>query len=223
MENNSFEKLREINVADKVEKKGQFSYLSWADAVAYLLKEYPQATWSVHEWENLPFTGTPDNGYMVAVSVEIGGIIRTQHHPILDHKNKTIFKPNAFDINTAIQRCLAKAIALHGLGLSLYTGEDLQDPPKTSPQKPHKAPDSPKEDKERIVTLEKITVLGKQSKDDAEKGFWQALYLLCGKLDNAVFWSVLGMQCSVAELDDITEEQREEVLTKLRAKAEEKK
>ena len=144
--NEIFKKLREVKVVDKVEKKGQFNYLSWADAVDYLLEIYPQSTWKVHEWDNLPFTGTPDNGYMVAVTVCIWDkaipIERTQYHPVLNHSNKTIFKPNAFEINTAIQRCLAKAIALHGLGLSLYTGEDLQEPPN-SPKKPPVAPTSP--------------------------------------------------------------------------------
>ena len=51
----------------------------------------------------------------------------SQIHPVLDHRNQTIEQPNAFQINTSIQRCLAKAIALHGLGLSLFAGEDLPD------------------------------------------------------------------------------------------------
>jgi hypothetical protein len=44
---------------------------------------------------------------------------------VLDIYNKTIIAPNAFQINTSIQRCLVKAIALHGLGLYIYAGEDL--------------------------------------------------------------------------------------------------
>ena len=57
----------------------------------------------------------------------IDGVTRSQVHPVLDYKNKAIPEPNAFDINTAIQRCLAKAISLHGLGLYIYRGEDLPD------------------------------------------------------------------------------------------------
>ena len=49
----------------------------------------------------------------------------TQVHPVLDHQNKAVTAPNAFQINTSIQRCLTKAIALHGLGIHLYAGEDL--------------------------------------------------------------------------------------------------
>ena len=54
--------------------------------------------------------------------------MRTQIHPVLDHRNQTINEPNAFEINTSIQRCLAKAIALHGLGLYIFAGEDLPEP-----------------------------------------------------------------------------------------------
>lgn len=53
------------------------------------------------------------------------GVTLSQIHPVLDHRNKPIQQPNAFDINTSIQRCLVKAIALHGLGLYVYAGEDL--------------------------------------------------------------------------------------------------
>ena len=59
----------------------------------------------------------------------------TQVHPVLNHQNKPIPTPNAFEINTSIQRCLAKAIALHGLGIHLFAGEDLPpSPPLTAEQ-----------------------------------------------------------------------------------------
>ena len=64
-------------------------------------------------------------GCFVKVTVWSGGIARTQVHPVLDNRNKPIEEPNAFQVNTSIQRCLAKAIALHGLGLYIYAGEDL--------------------------------------------------------------------------------------------------
>jgi hypothetical protein len=51
----------------------------------------------------------------------------TAQLPVMDYRNKAIPNPDAFSVNTAMQRCLAKAIALHGLGLSLYVGEDLWD------------------------------------------------------------------------------------------------
>jgi len=134
-----FNQLNEINVNDYTEKKGNFTYLSWAWAVRELLKVAPDATWKVHEYchpnkEGYGNIKTPymktDTGYFVQVTVTINNIDRTQVHPVLDHRNKTIEQPNAFQINTSIQRCLAKAIALHGLGLYIYAGEDLPLPPE---------------------------------------------------------------------------------------------
>jgi hypothetical protein len=63
----------------------------------------------------------------VEVEVTVDGIALSQIHPVLDNRNQTIEQPNAFQINTSIQRCLAKAIALHGLGLYIFRGEDLPD------------------------------------------------------------------------------------------------
>lgn len=81
----------------------------------------------------VPYMRT-DTGYYVEVEVTIDGISRSQVHPVLDHRNKPCEKPNAFDINTSIQRCLAKAIALHGLGLHIYSGEDLPPKEQISPE-----------------------------------------------------------------------------------------
>ena len=126
---NTFEKLNKIDVSKFTEKKGQFNYLSWAHAVRELLKACPNATWEVHLFDNSEGTKQPymknGTGVYVQVSVEVEGVIRTQIHPVLDHRNSPIDNPNAFQINTSIQRCLAKAIALHGLGLYIFAGEDL--------------------------------------------------------------------------------------------------
>jgi len=121
-----FQKLKDVDISKLAEQKGKFDYLSWAHAVREVLKVFPEATWEVHEYDNMPYMQT-NTGYYTKVSVTIKGITRTQIHPVLDNKNQTIDAPNAFQINTSIQRCLAKAIALHGLGLSLFAGEDLPD------------------------------------------------------------------------------------------------
>ena len=126
---NTFEKLNKIDVSKFTEKKGQFNYLSWAHAVRELLKACPEATWEVHTFKGVDGTDQPymknGTGAYVQVSVNVDGIIRSQIHPVLDNRNNTIEKPNAFQVNTSIQRCLAKAIALHGLGLYIFAGEDL--------------------------------------------------------------------------------------------------
>ena len=128
----AFSVLSKIDVSEHTEKKGNYTYLSWAWAVKVLLEEFPKATWLVHTFMDngieSPYMRTKA-GCFVQVSVEIDKVIRTQIHPVLDHMNKTVDEPNAFQVNTSIQRCLAKAIALHGLGLYIYAGEDLPQAP----------------------------------------------------------------------------------------------
>jgi hypothetical protein len=121
---NHFARLNAINVSDHIEKKGGFSYLSWPYAVAQLRLADPTATWSVVRFNGLPFLAT-EAGVFVEVAVTVQGITLSQIHPVLDGRNRPLIAPNSFDINTSIQRALVKAIALHGLGLYVYAGEDL--------------------------------------------------------------------------------------------------
>jgi|TARA_B100000315_G_scaffold123367_1_gene113394 hypothetical protein len=121
--------LDSMNVNEYTEEKGQFTYLSWTFAVRELLKVDPQATWEICEYqqadgETAPYMMTAA-GAFVKVKVWVGGICREQVHPVLNNYNKTAEEPNAFDVNKSIMRCLTKAIALHGLGLYIYAGEDL--------------------------------------------------------------------------------------------------
>ena len=141
METNYFAKLNSINVSAHIEKKGQFSYLSWPYAVAQLRLADPSAFWEVRRFDGVPYLKT-DTGYFVEVAVTLQGITLSQIHPVLDGKNRPIFEPTAFDINTSIQRCLVKAIALHGLGLYIYAGEDLPegDKPAEAPSPKPQAP-----------------------------------------------------------------------------------
>lgn len=120
-----FKKLYETNVNEHIEKKGNFSYLSWPYAIAQLRLADSTATWEVKRYaDDLPYQKT-DLGVFVEVSVTVQGITLSQIHPVLDSKNRTLAEPSAFDINTSIQRCLVKAVALHGLGLYIYAGEDI--------------------------------------------------------------------------------------------------
>ena len=122
----TFKEAYEMPIGKAVEKKGKFSYLSWCYAVMHLRQNYPDATWVIHENHiGQPIFELPE-GFMVKVSVIVGDKEFPQWHPVLDNRNKPISKPNAFEINTSIQRCLTKAIALaSGIGLGLYAGEDL--------------------------------------------------------------------------------------------------
>ena len=117
--------LLKINVNDHTEKKGNLTYLSWAWAWAEVLKIDPAARWTAHEWNSTPVMYLKNGTAMVKVSVEIKGDIKTCVLPVMDHRNRAVVDPDAFQVNTAIMRCLAKAIAMHGLGLYIYSGEDL--------------------------------------------------------------------------------------------------
>ena len=133
---NYFTELATVDETRHIQKKGQFKYLSWPHAVRELKNRHPEATWETHEYDHVingvttkePFMATRC-GFFVKVTVTVEGIPATQIHPVLDHQNKPVENPNAFQVNTSIQRCLAKAIALHGLGLHLYAGEDLPTQP----------------------------------------------------------------------------------------------
>lgn len=124
MTDNYFAKLNAINVSEHIEKKAGFSYLSWPYAVAQLRLADPTATWEVRRFDGLPYLQT-ETGYFVEVVVTVSGVALGQIHPVLDGRNRPIQGPSCFDINTSIQRALVKAIALHGLGLYIYAGEDL--------------------------------------------------------------------------------------------------
>ena len=124
MSDNYFSKLYAINVSEHVEQKGKFNYLSWAYAVKTLREVDPTATWEIIRFDGLPFLKT-ECGYFVEVAVTVQGITLSQIHPVLNNNNAPIPQPNSFQINTSIQRALVKAIALHGLGLYIYAGEDL--------------------------------------------------------------------------------------------------
>ncbi len=128
---NYFTELASINVSEHLEKKGQFNYLSWPYAVQQLRSFDDTATWVIQRFNGLPYLST-ECGTFVEVAVTVRNITLTQIHPVLDSRNKPIPVPSAFDINTSIQRCLVKAIALHGLGLSVYAGEDLPNPDSES-------------------------------------------------------------------------------------------
>lgn len=121
--------LLKINVNEHTEKKNGLSYLSWAWAWAEVLKIDPQATWAPMfngpQGSESPWFSLPDGSMLVGVSVVIKGHAKQCMLPVMDHRNKAIKNPDAFAVNTALMRCLAKCIAMHGLGLYIYAGEDL--------------------------------------------------------------------------------------------------
>jgi len=123
-----FRQLSSIPIKDKIERKGNLDYLSWANAWAILKAHYPDAQRKVYEHDHTGFNYFTDGRTAwVKVGIVIDDLEHIDYLPIMDFRNNAIHvdKITATDVNKTIQRSTAKAIAMHGLGLSLWTGEDV--------------------------------------------------------------------------------------------------
>lgn len=145
MEKNYFEKLYNINVNDKTEEKNGLTYLSWAWAWARFKEVCPSATYEVVKFDGKPYIYDENLGYMVYTNVTVDGLTHEMWLPVMDSANKamkaydytytakqygkevekTCKAATMFDINKTIMRCLTKNLAMFGLGLYIYAGEDL--------------------------------------------------------------------------------------------------
>jgi hypothetical protein len=127
---NYFERLNNINVSGKTEKKGNLTYLSWVFAWGEVKKLHPDATYTIYErdtqWGPVNYF-TDGRTCWVKTGVTINGIEHIEELYVMDYGNKsiTLDKITSQDVNKAIQRSITKAIARHGLGLYVYEGEDL--------------------------------------------------------------------------------------------------
>lgn len=137
--------LLQLNVQDHVEQKNGLTYLSWAWAWAEALKADPTASFHVDTFQRADATTVPymdiNGTAMVWVRTTLFGKEMTCFLPVMDHRNKPIQNPDSFQVNTAIMRCLTKCLALHGLGLYIYAGEDL--PEQEGKPEPEKKPPTP--------------------------------------------------------------------------------
>ena len=141
-----FEELNAINVNEKTEKKKsgstELTYLSWTWAWAEVKKRFPEAHYEIVMYDGLPYVYDENTGYMVFTNVTIDGITHTMWLPVMDGANKamknkpytystkyngekTVDAATMFDVNKTIMRCLVKNLAMFGLGLYIYAGEDL--------------------------------------------------------------------------------------------------
>jgi hypothetical protein len=120
----AIKKMLSTNVNEHTEKKGGLSYLSWAWAWAEALKADEDATFKVEMFGDKCFMDINGTA-MVFVTVTMFRKPMTCQLPVMDFRNKAILNPDAFAVNTAIMRCMTKALSLHGLALYLYAGEDL--------------------------------------------------------------------------------------------------
>lgn len=141
----TFEKLNAINLNGHIEKKNNLTYLSWAWAWAEVKKACPDATYKIGETEYDEVLG-----FMCHSSVTIEGETLEMWLPVMDganqsmkkyayeyttrYGNKSVAAATSFDINKTMMRCLVKNLAMFGLGLYIYAGEDL--PEVTEPIQP---------------------------------------------------------------------------------------
>ena len=131
--------LSAIDVKDKTKKKGDMTYLPWAWAWGALKEKYPEATFKKHIHDGMAYIKDEKGNAFVEVTVTVEGISATELYPVTDYKNNAIPNPDAFQVNTALQRALVKAIAYHGLGHYIYAGEDLPQIDGETPQSEGKA------------------------------------------------------------------------------------
>lgn len=175
MENEIFKKLNALNVNDKVEQKSngsvKLSYLSWAWAWGELVKVYPNAVYEIERFDGKPYLYDENLGYMVFTKLTIENITHEMWLPVMDGSNKamkkdsyeyttrfgkkTVEPASMFDINKTIMRCLVKNIAMFGLGLYIYAGEDL---PENISEKTEVKSEPKKITPEQIAKLEKLGV-----------------------------------------------------------------
>ena len=134
-----WETLSAIDVNDKTKEKGGMTYLSWAWAWGALKDHYPEATFKKHIHDGMAYIKDEKGNAFVEVTVTVEGISATELYPVTDYKNNAISNPDAFQVNTALQRALVKAIAYHGLGHYIYAGEDLPQIDGETPQSEGKA------------------------------------------------------------------------------------
>lgn len=129
-----------------VEKKGKFSYVSWSNMVSEIKKIYPFSYWTQTKFIKqgsetqgpvFPYLMDESGSYVeLTFYLEPGSPGQSLMMPILDGANKPIMKPNSFQINTQAMRALAKLVSMtSGLGLYIYSGEDLPPDPDLDEKK----------------------------------------------------------------------------------------
>jgi Protein of unknown function (DUF1071) len=189
--------LLETNVNAHTEKKKDLTYLSWAWAWAEALKADPAATYKVEMFGDkcyMDINGTA----MVWVTVTMFNKPMTCQLPVMDHTNTPIpfagrtivnkynkeirIEFDSFAVNTAIMRCMTKALSLHGLGLYIYAGEDLPEGEETPKPVPKHTPTKPvqemvQEDRKEILLTSAKFIVASMDAGEMEEALaeWEAI------------------------------------------------
>ena len=143
-----FNALKNLDLSNKCEKRESLIYLSWSNAWSEFKSAYPSATYRILKNENgLPYFSDPNLGIMVFTEVTVDDVTHQMWLPVMDSKNKamklepytysvwnnfkkafeekTVQGASMFDINKTLMRCLVKNLAMFGLGLYIFQGDDL--------------------------------------------------------------------------------------------------
>ena len=129
MEKTIFQTLSEIDITSKIKQKNKMDYLPWSSAWNYAKNHFPNATYRILSTENGCIYHNDGRTCWVETEVTINNETQAETLPILDYRNQAISfdKVTTSDANKSIKRCLVKNLALFGLGLSLWNGEELSD------------------------------------------------------------------------------------------------
>lgn len=182
MEKSVFATLAAIDCKEHTEEKNGLTYLSWAWAWAYVKKLYPDANYTVVKFNGLPYVYDPQSGIICYTTVTIQGETHEMWLPVMDGANKALLfveqkyqawnryekryeekvipAATMFDINKTIMRCLTKNLAMFGLGINIYAGEDL--PVVLEEEVPAPAP---------APAVQEVVKKSKQKKAEATPGF----------------------------------------------------
>lgn len=205
-----FEQLNSIDVKDHIEKKNGLNYLSWAFAWAETKKKFPNATYQIEMFgeNHLPYVYDENTGYMVFTSVTINDLTHDMWLPVMDSANKTMKKDpytydtkykkgvkvesaTMFDINKTIMRCLVKNIAMFGLGLYIFAGEDLP-----------LGDDNSESEKPKLTHKEKISLLIQDINSKYKDNSGKLISNIC-------------LNYNIKSLFELTEQQLQVVMAKL--------
>lgn len=180
------------------------SYLSWPWSWAEVKKRYPNASYRVVKDEHsIPYVYDPKTGYMVYTEVTIEGVTHDMWLPVMDGANNAmkaepysfetstgrtvnVAAATMFDVNKTIMRCLVKNLAMFGLGLYIYAGEDLPEGErepvvnksgKATKKATKEASKEPPKEEPKLISMAKVNILRKRASDgQVDEAFVCAFY-----------------------------------------------
>ena len=190
-------KAFEINCDSFLEKKNGMNYLSWSVAWGEFKKVHPKATYNIKKnSDGIPLFGNPDIGYMVFTDVTVDEVTHEMWLHIMDFKNNAMKNPDMKNINKTVMRCLTKNLAMFGLGINVYQGEDFPD--------------------ENDVDGEPKNKSNKNTEDKASEKQIKMIKATINKASNKDEWLKWIRETYVVEIEDLSKKEASEVIKQLK-------